>query len=182
MKKSFAVLMIMITLLAFAACSRNAAPSEETSSVTSIETTDVSSTDSAETTEKTAAEVTGEDAAASETATETTTVAADNNQTTENAVSIDAFMGTWHYTDEEMKATWKMEQKGDTVQVTLSGTFADGETMTQTADCAYQFKNGVLELFSDEYEGGKLTLQFTGKDELTATVNSDVTAPIIMTR
>lgn len=189
MKQLIIIMISLILLVALCACSRSTQPTEESSTaVTTAETTAVNSTDSAATTESNVTEAAGESTATPDTtaaaaATAAAATAAGNaDGTTQASVALDDFMDTWHYTDTEMKATWKMELKGDTIQVTLSGKFADGEEMTETADCTYQFHNGVLELFSDEYEGGKLTLQFTDKDQLTATVNSEATEPIVMKR
>lgn len=184
MKKAVIVILTVILMIILCACGKSEAPTEEGSTAASAGTTVVGSTDSASETSTAAAGTDGESTAAAATtaAATTTAAAADQSGTTEATASLEAFMGTWHYSDAEMNATWQMAQKGDGVQVTLSGTFADGETMSQSADCTYELKDGVLTLYSDEYEGGSLTLQFTGKDELTATVNSEEAAPIIMKR
>jgi len=182
MKKAVAVLLTVLMIISLCACGKNTAPTEESTADTTQTTAAQGSTEGASTADDTTAEAGESGNASSATTAAAATTASGNGSGAEDTVAIEDFMGTWHYSDEEMKATWTMEMKGDNVEVTLSGTFADGQEMSQTEDCTYKFNNGVLELYSDEYEGGKLTLRFSGKDQLTATVNSDTAETITMKR
>lgn len=175
MKKVLAVLLTVMMLFAFYACSKSEPTEDESTSVSQQATTGAESTAAGEST--TAAEGDSTSAAAGDTTAATTAASA-----ADTAATVDDFMGTWHYKDAEMNATWTMAHDGDTIRVTLGGTFEGEEVEAQTADCSYQCKDGVLELYSEEYEGGKLTLVFSGKDELKATVNMDGAEPITMKR